>query len=113
MHELGIMMHIVSQMEDYMKENKLTKMGSLTIEVGEISGIVPSYLLDIYPMSIEGSLLEGAELIIEEVKAKGLCKKCHYVFDLVKHEGHCPKCTEKNYKILSGAEFNIKQITAY
>ena len=44
MHELGIVMHIVRTLEDVGKENGLTKIGSVTLEVGEVSGVVHEQL---------------------------------------------------------------------
>ena len=46
MHELGIVTYVIKQVEDVMKQNDLTKVESVTLEFGEVSGIEPDYLVD-------------------------------------------------------------------
>jgi len=46
MHELGIVYHIVNRLEDLAKEQKLEKIASVTLELGEVSGVVPDFLID-------------------------------------------------------------------
>ena len=46
MHELGVVFHVIESVENIGKENQLTKVASVTLEVGEVSGVVPSYLTD-------------------------------------------------------------------
>lgn len=46
MHELGIIIHISKTLKEVAEENEVTKIGSVTLEIGEVSGIVPEYLLD-------------------------------------------------------------------
>ena len=41
MHELGIIVHISRTLEEVAKENQLTEIGSVTLEIGEVSGVVP------------------------------------------------------------------------
>mgnify|MGYP000054848763 CR=1 FL=1 len=44
MHELGTVVYIIDTVDKLAVENHLTKIGSVTLEVGEVSGIIPSYL---------------------------------------------------------------------
>ena len=46
MHELGIIVHINKTLHSIAQENQLTKIGSVTLEIGEVSTIVPEYLMD-------------------------------------------------------------------
>lgn len=112
MHELGIIIKVVEQIEEFAKKNRLTKIDSLTLEVGELSGIVPKYIEDVYPIAIEKTLLENTKLVIIEISGNGLCNECHQVYNVMKHNRTCPKCQSQNTKIISGTEFNIKDITA-
>ena len=40
MHELGIVLHVIDQVEELAKENNVSKVTRLTLEVGEVSSIV-------------------------------------------------------------------------
>ena len=46
MHELSIVTYVVKQVQEIAKENNLTEIESVTLEFGEVSGIVPEYLED-------------------------------------------------------------------
>ena len=46
MHELGIVLHVIDQVEELAKENNVSKVTRLTLEVGEVSSLFPSYLSD-------------------------------------------------------------------
>lgn len=43
MHELGIVLNVIDRVEDIAKENNVKKVTKLTLEIGEVSSIVPSY----------------------------------------------------------------------
>ena len=46
MHELGTVFYVIEQVEKICKENELTKVGSVTLEIGAVSGIIPEYIVD-------------------------------------------------------------------
>lgn len=113
MHELGIVINIVKQMEDYMKQNNLTRIEKLVLQVGQLSEIYPKYLLDVYPLAVEGTKLEKTELVIDETPGLGSCEDCDFVYNLVENDNTCPLCGSKKFKIISGKEFLIKELHAY
>ena len=46
MHEMGIVTHLAKSLTEMAEENKVTKYGSVTLEVGEVSGIRTDYFVD-------------------------------------------------------------------
>ena len=46
MHELGTVFYVIQEVEKVVEENHLTQVASVTLEVGEVSGIIPYYLTD-------------------------------------------------------------------
>ena len=46
MHELGIVFHIVKTVENIAAENQVSKVGKVVLQIGEVSTIIPSYLVD-------------------------------------------------------------------
>lgn len=110
MHELGILSEIVAQIEDVAKENDVTQIHTLVLEVGEFSGVVPMYLEECYPAVIEGTILENAKLQIDVIKGRGRCRDCKAEFDLVENMPCCPECGSTNCEVTEGADFIIKEI---
>ena len=113
MHELGIVYHIVNRLEGLAKEQSLSKIQSVTIELGEVSGVLPDYLIDGWNWTVKKSeLLNGSELKIETLPAVTICNDCQKTYETVKFGRICPHCTSENTVLLKGNEMNIKEIEA-
>lgn len=112
MHELSICYNIVETLDDVVKENDLTEVESIVLEIGELSTIVPKYMADCFPCAVDGTMYEKAKLTIETVPGVGRCKHCGYSYRLLPEKGICPKCGVNDFDLLSGKEFNIKEIVA-
>ena len=111
MHELGVLIEIVRQVEQIAYQNEVDKIEALVLQIGELSSMVPQYMKKLYPAAVEGTVLENSILEIEIIPANGLCKECRKVFNLIKDKGTCPHCHSKSFELLSGKEFMIKEIT--
>ena len=46
MHELGIIVHVAKTLKNVAQQNNVSKIGSVTLEIGEVSGVVESYLTE-------------------------------------------------------------------
>ena len=63
MHELGIVFHIIRTVEDVAKENHVARIQRVTLQLGEGSGVVESYLQDCWKWAAAKSeILPGAAL---------------------------------------------------
>lgn len=49
MHELGIVFHIIDTVEQVGRENGVTQVRCVTLDVGQVSGIEDPYLMDCWP----------------------------------------------------------------
>ena len=111
MHELGTVFYVIREVEQVVEENHLTKVASVTLEIGEVSGIIPYYLTDCWQWAIQKSqYLKEAELKIETVPAVTFCEDCKQTYPTVKHGKTCPHCGSEHTYLLQGNEFNIKEI---
>ena len=52
MHELGTVFYVIREVEQVVEENHLTKVASVTLEIGEVSGIIPYYLTDCWQWAV-------------------------------------------------------------
>ena len=110
-HELGILVEIIKTVDRFAVENRVNKIEKLVLQMGEISGVMPEYMKKIYPIAVEGSILEKAELEIEILPANARCLDCEHIFHGLKSGGICPECGSRNMKLVSGREsVIIKQI---
>jgi hydrogenase nickel incorporation protein HypA/HybF len=113
MHELGVIIEVVNQVEQFARNNDVEKIDTLVLQIGELSSMIPEYMQKLYPAAVDGTILQDSRLEIEVIPGNGLCKSCQQVFNLLKEKGTCPKCGEKDFELLSGKEFYIKEIQCY
>lgn len=113
MHELGTVIYIMDEVQKIAEENKLTFIESVTIEVGEVTGIVPFYLEDFWNYSKKKSeILKDSTLKIEKIDAVTYCENCSGKYSTVKYAKICPYCGSDRTYLIQGNEFNIKEIEA-
>lgn len=113
MHELGIVFHIIDSLEKIAVENKLSEVASVTLEIGEVSGVVDSYLKDCWKWAVKKhEFIKDAKLITEAIPAVSFCEDCQKTYGTVEYGRTCPYCSGGNTYLLTGNEFNIKEIEA-
>jgi hydrogenase nickel incorporation protein HypA/HybF len=106
------MIEVVKTVENIARENGVTKIDTLVLQIGELSSMIPQYIEACYPAAVDGTLLQDTKLKIEIMPGNAICKKCSKVFNLIENNNKCPKCGSDNWEILSGKEFFIKEIIA-
>lgn len=111
MHELGVVLEIFELVEEIMKEQELKAVSSVTVEVGELCGILPDYFRECWNAAGIGSCFEDTELVIEFIPAVARCK-CAFEYEMMKNNRICPNCHKTDYDIIKGREFMVKQIEA-
>lgn len=111
MHELGIVYHIIRDVENVTRANGVRRVSSVTLLLGEVSGVVPDLLLDAWRWAADKKpITEGAELIVEPVEAVTHCEVCGRDYATVEHGKICPHCGSGDTYLLQGQEVMIKQI---
>lgn len=113
MHELGIIVHIAKTLDQVAAENEVTKIGSVTLEIGEVSGVVPEYLTECWNFYRKKSpLLADSEMKIEMLPAVTYCENCKENYATVEYGKQCPHCGSYETYLLKGNECSIKEIEA-
>ena len=113
MHELGTIYYVIDAVEKLMVENDLKQVASITLEVGEVSGIIPMYLSDFWLYAREKTEhFKETELKIEELKAVTYCQNCGKTYPTMQYGKECPYCHSGNTFLVTGNEYNIKEIEA-
>ncbi len=113
MHELGIVFHIIDSVESVARENGIAQVQSVTVELGEVSAVIPEYLIDCWNWAVKkkDALLQGCTMTVEPIHAITHCDGCGRDYDTVDHGKICPHCGSEKTWLLTGNEINIKEIT--
>ena len=113
MHELGTVNYIIDTVENICKEQNLSAVQSVTIQIGEVSAIIPEYIVDYYNWSKKNTeFLKDSEIIVEELKAVTYCQDCKQTYPTVEFGKTCPHCGSGNTFLVTGNEYIIKEIVA-
>ena len=110
MHELRVIIEVAKAVEEIALENGITEVDTIVLQIGEISSMIPHYIEECYPCAVDGTMLEKTKLKLEIIQATASCHLCHQTFEVVPSEGFCPSCHTKEWTLLTGKEFLIKEL---
>lgn len=112
MHELGIVFHIANSVEEVALANNVKHIASVTVEVGEVSTVIPEYLMDCWKWNCKRNpMFTDCQLIFEKIKAVTFCEDCQSQYPTVEYGKICPNCNSENTYLITGNEVNIKEIS--
>ena len=113
MHEMGIVVHLARTLDEMAKDNHLVKLGSVTLQVGEVSGIVTDLFTDCWNyFRRRYPVLTDCELKLETIKAVTFCDNCRQEYETVSYGRTCPYCGSGETWLVTGNECVIKEIEA-
>ena len=95
-----------------MKDEELTEIESITVEVGSLSGVMPSFLADCWVAVADGTELQETEFVIEELAGTASCMDCGAEFTADLNDLRCPKCRGNKLMPLTGRDLTLKEILA-
>lgn len=111
MHELSVLKKVVDKCSEVAKENNATKVKIVTLEIGELTGYIPKFFTEYFPIiTKDNPLYSDTKVKLISTPGEALCEKCGAMYNVMKHKGECPLCKSRNKKIIGGHEFSIKEI---
>ncbi len=114
MHEMSYVVKFVNDAIDAAVAGDAKKVVSITVSVGEMTGVLPEYLYKYYPDAVRGTILEGSELIVDTVPVKTVCLKCGESYHPVKDNGYtCPHCGDSAGRVIAGRDVVLERVEVY
>ena len=110
MHELGITQSIVDIAEKTAREQNAEKVLSVTVEIGELSGVVADAVEFCFEACIQQTLLEGCRLIIIQTPGRARCDDCGAEVNIDNMTFNCSACNSYALQRTGGEELNIKEL---
>ena len=110
MHELSIAASIVEIAEEFAVAHKAGKINKIEIIVGKLSGVMPDSLEFAMEFAVKDTVLEHAEIVLEEVDGKSVCNVCKAEYVNNDWYTACPVCNSMDSEILEGKELKVKSI---
>ena len=110
MHELSLTQSVVEICAARAAEQGAgTRVTRVTLEVGELSAVMPEAMRFCFEVCTRDTVLEGAELEIIEIPGRARCFDCSSEFALPQLYGTCA-CGSTNLMLISGEELRVKQM---
>lgn len=110
MHEMSLVVNFVDIAKEYAEKAHAARVERVVLQVGELTGAVPHYLELFYPAVVEGTILEGSELIVETVEASVFCTACGTTYNPCSTDLKCPDCGSEACDIIDGQRMFVKEI---
>jgi hydrogenase nickel incorporation protein HypA/HybF len=77
------------------------------LRVGHLRQVVPSALSFAWELITDGTALDGAELAIEEVPARGRCRACEAETTMESFPLQCGRCGSLDVELVAGEELLV------
>lgn len=110
MHEMGIADAIYKTAQRIKRQENAASVRSITVEIGDLSGVVPRFLADCWEAVAAGTELDGTHLLLHPVPATAQCMDCGEIFVVAVEDLHCPRCRGDKLTPLSGKDLTIAEI---
>ncbi|MDR2088935.1 MAG: hydrogenase maturation nickel metallochaperone HypA [Clostridiales Family XIII bacterium] len=111
MHEYPITENIVKIAEKHGRAARASRVESITLVVGDRSGFIGDSIRMYFDIIAEGTLCEGAELIVRPVRSRLRCPACGNMFHRQPLSFACPDCGADGAPTEIGKEFYIESVT--
>lgn len=112
MHELGLCDALLRMVKDISVKEELTSVEKITLEIGELSGVVPAYMSDCWVAVTDNTPYQQTELVIETVPGIARCLDCEKDFRIDLQSMRCPFCRSDKLMPISGQDMTLKEIEA-
>jgi hydrogenase nickel incorporation protein HypA/HybF len=107
-HELSIAHNLVELAVKAAEEMGMKRVEALYLRLGALSGVVKESLEFSFDVVVQGTPLEGARLVIEDVPVKVLCSTCDEAHILPEpFPLRCPVCGTRTSQVLEGRELEL------
>ena len=113
MHELGLCDALLKKVKQIAEDNELEGVNSVSLEIGGLSGVVPSYMADCWEAVIDGTSFSETKLIISTVPGTAQCMDWGKTFEANPEKPVCPACSGLRLMPRSGTDMTITEIEGY
>ena len=107
MHELSIAQAVVAVASRHAGGRSVRK---VELRVGYLRQVVPASLEFAFQLLTDGTSMEGAELAIEEVPARGRCRACGVETTMSDFPLRCGRCDGLDVELVAGEELLVEAL---
>ena len=110
MHEVGLMQSALALAVEQTESQGLSKIHKISLNVGELSGVVPEALEFAFEFVSAGTPAEGAQLTLNTVHTLCYCRHCRREFHPMSWIYKCPHCNRLSSDIREGKDLELASL---
>jgi len=110
MHELPVIQTIMDLCLKHAARHGVRRILAIHLEVGEMSDLEDHWMQSYFDRISEGSIAEGAELLVKRTPVVMACSDCDQSFEVDLKKGSdiaCPRCRGRNLTFVSGKDYKV------
>ncbi len=113
MHELGIVVKVLDEVDALAAQYEAKKILKVTMEVGEVSTIVPDLFTDAFDWAKKKTrYAQDAALEMILIEGRTYCQSCGETYRTTEYGKKCPHCGSCETYLLTGDQVVIKDVAA-
>jgi hydrogenase nickel incorporation protein HypA/HybF len=110
MHEVSLAGGILQVVENALRHEPDTRLKRLTLEVGALAGVETRALDFALRTLASGTVLEGAEIVLDEVPGQAWCLQCSQTVPILSRLDPCPRCASHWVQPTGGTELKVRDL---
>lgn len=112
MHEMGLCDALIKMIENIIADEDVTEVESVTLEIGELSGVIPRFMEECWEAVVARTPFEKTKLLMESIPGKLHCADCTHIFLADMNHLVCPSCQGIKLTPIGGTDMTLKEICA-
>lgn len=113
MHELSLAGGIVRVVEDAAARERFQRVSQLRVEAGALSGVDVHALRFALEACAHGTVLQGAEVLIDEPPGTAWCLRCSTTVEIQTRADPCPLCGGHQIQPTGGTELRVVDLIVH
>ena len=110
MHEWALASEIIKIAVKEAESRNAPRVAEIEVKVGALNSIVKEQLVEAFDIAKLETMLEGTEIRVLEMEARGRCPKCGNEFKIELPFICCSKCGNMDISVESGEEMHLSRI---
>lgn len=110
---MSIATDVLARLLEVAEEHHVTRVSRVEVEIGAMRQVVPEAMDVAFRAVAEGTVAEGAALVLVETPIRAECNACGCAFKPSVQRGFaCPECSLADASIVAGDDIILKSIEA-
>lgn len=110
MHEMSIVQALITSCEEQARHHAAASIRRVEVKIGVMSGVEPELLATCFDSFKEGTICDGAQLVVVVQEVVVFCNDCRQQSTLVERRFRCPECKGGNLEIVDGDEMYLMSL---